>query len=167
MVSAYKYSTMGCTASTTKTNERAYVADFDRQVNVEKHPVAIALKNEWLHFVSACQQTESELSATARAEAFSALKEELEDVWANSSSNPVSHSSVDGVGRLFLFYVRNHIIELDWGGNFDYKVVGTVNQGFIVVSAEVDVSTNDNGPPIIKKWTKKIHYYGFPPPPKK
>lgn len=152
---------MGCISSSEKPGANQYTASFDYQVKVAKHPVAIALNEEWSRFVDAYRSTGNQLSAAEREKAVRYVEEQANDMWANTSTNLVSHLSVDEVGKKFLFFVRNQITELGWGGNFDYKVVGTVNQGFIIANAELDVSTVDSAVPLIKRWTRKIHYHSL------
>lgn len=147
---------MGCSNSATKENGEDYYStkEFEDLVDVAKHPVAITLKEEWTLFANAYSG-----EGTQREAALQRLSEQSEEVWANTEGNPVTHASVDQVGKAFLNYVRVQLIVLGWGGNFDYKVAGVVNQGFIKASAELDVSTSDFGPPIIQTWSKKIHYH--------
>lgn len=153
---------MGCNSSKTKENVENYYStnEFENLVDVVKHPVAIKLKAEWTLFTDAYRTTsEDENDGLARREALQRLAEQPEEVWADTERNPVTHASVDQVGKAFLNYVRVQLIVLGWGGNFDYKVAGVVNQGFIKASAELDVSTNEYEPPLIRGWSKKIHYH--------
>eukprot|EP00796_Vickermania_ingenoplastis_P000071 gene71-48_t len=150
---------MGCDNSKTKTNPEDFYStkEFEDLVDVAKHPVAIKLKEEWTLFANAYSSNTGNPAddgdASLRRDALQRLSEQPEEVWADTERNPVTHASVDQVGKAFLNYVRVQLLILGWGGNFDYKVVGVVNQGFIKASAELDVSTADFRPPIIRTWS--------------
>lgn len=153
---------MGCTNSSEQKELKGSIASFDHLVYSVKHPVAIKLKEEWTLFANAYQSAGNHLSESQRAEALRRLETQPQEVWANTASNAVTHSSVDEVGKCFLLYLRAQLVILGWGGNFDYKVVGIATQGFIAANAEVDVTDNDNESPVIRYWNKKIHYYSLP-----
>lgn len=154
---------MGCDNSKVKDSDRYCSSDeFDKLVNEVKHPVAIKLKEEWLLFANAYRARSGDAHDTvAQQEAIQQLAERPDEVWANTEQNPVKHASVDEVGKAFLNYVRNQLLFLGWGGNFEYRVAGVVDQGFIKASAELDVSSNDYETPVIRTWSKKLHYHSF------
>ncbi|CCW59902.1 unnamed protein product [Phytomonas sp. EM1] len=152
---------MGCNASKTKNraveehlNDKANT--FLSLVNVQKSPVARELLQAWTHFVDvqnrkiAGGKNAESPGATAPAE-----------VWATTENNPLTHHSVDQVGKAFLEYIKNDLSQRGWGGNFDYKVVGVATQGFLRASANIDTGHPER--PEEVSWAVKIHYHSSGP----
>ncbi|RNE98510.1 hypothetical protein TraAM80_08738 [Trypanosoma rangeli] len=115
----------------------------------KENPVAATLKEEWSDFV--------------RSLSVSAFSEARREVWANTASSPLTHRSVDKVGKLFLVYVRNDLTLREWGGNFDYTVVGLANQGFLRATATVDAG-GGTGQSKEAVWEVKVHYHSTTKP---
>lgn len=152
---------MGCESSSAKESGGSPDAakEFENLAEVAQHPVAVTLMQEWKLFVSAYDDKQTSANAQiVRRDAMQTLRDQPDEVWVAAGTNPVTHASVDQVGKAFLNYVRVQLQGLGWGGDFDYKVAGTPSQGFIKVSAELDVSSAETESPIIRTWSKKIHY---------
>lgn len=146
---------MGCTASKTKTpaaNVASKGADeFYAFATTERHPVAEKLLEEWVLFVDAQARRNAGDSSAARA-----YETRLKEVWADTTNRPVTHRSVDYVGKMFLEYIKEDLSHRGWGGNFDYKVAGVVTQGFLKANANIDTALSDT--PEEVTWEIKIHY---------
>ncbi|KAG5465302.1 hypothetical protein CUR178_00001 [Leishmania enriettii] len=146
---------MGCTHSRTKT-PTVHVAgkeadEFYVLATTEQHPVAQKLLEEWVQFVDA----QVRLSAGDPAAAM-AYENRLKEVWADTANRPLTHRSVDYVGKVFLEYIKQDLSQRGWGGNFDYRVAGVARQGFIKASANIDTGSTDL--PEEVSWMIKIHY---------
>lgn len=149
---------MGCDASKTKETKGTPAAmnneasEFLSLAKSQHHPVAEKLLEEWTLLVDAESRRNAGDSRGARA-AVNRPKE----IWADTEHNPVSHRSVDNVGKLFLEYIKADLSQRGWGGNFDYKVAGVAKQGFLKANATIDTSTT--GEPNEVAWEVKIHYH--------
>ncbi|RNF02035.1 uncharacterized protein Tco025E_08472 [Trypanosoma conorhini] len=115
----------------------------------KENPVAAKLKEEWSAFV--------------RSLSTSAPSDTRREVWANAATNPLTHRSVDRVGKLFLMYVRDELTIREWGGNFDYTVVGLENQGFLRATATVEARIGAERPKEAV-WEVKVHYHSTAKP---
>lgn len=149
---------MGCKNSTTKSpqNKQASgnneAAEFLNLANSQHHPVAVKLLEEWSAFVNT--QVKKNAGDMSAVQAYAARPRE---VWADTEQNPVTHRSVDYVGKMFLEYIKNDLSQRGWGGNFDYKVAGVPKQGFLKANANVDTACTDE--PEEVAWEVKIHYH--------
>ncbi|KAF8288956.1 hypothetical protein TcBrA4_0003070 [Trypanosoma cruzi] len=142
---------MGCTNTKEKKDANSCGGKEQLAAGVEEfgklakeNPVAAKLKEEWSAFVCS-------LSLPTPLEA-------PREVWANTVDNPLTHRAVDKVGKLFLLYVKNDLTLREWGGNFDYTVVGLENQGFLKATASVDASSSI-GRSKEAMWEVKVHYH--------
>lgn len=149
---------MGCKSSTTKgpRNQRSSISneavEFLDLAQKQENPVAMRLLDEWQVFVDAqVKRNAGDLSA---ARAYASRPRE---VWANTEHNPLTHRSVDYVGKVFLEYIKSDLSQRGWGGNFDYKVAGVPKQGFLKANANVDTACTEE--PEEVTWEVKIHYY--------
>lgn len=147
---------MGCNNSKAKgikadtsTNEAAQFLDL---ANNQRHPVAQKLLNEWTLFVDA--QVKRSAGDHAAVAAFEARPKEI---WADTEARPVTHRSADQVGKTFLQYIKSDLSQRGWGGNFDYKVAGVANQGFLKANANIDTASSATAEDIV--WETKIHYH--------
>ncbi|RNE95616.1 hypothetical protein TraAM80_10166 [Trypanosoma rangeli] len=147
---------MGCTNTKEKRsggfrgeNEPGGAGAGEFSTLAKENPVAAALEEEWSDFV--------------RSLSFSASSETRREVWANTANNPLTHRSVDKVGKLFLVCVRNDLTLREWGGNFDYTVVGLANQGFLRATATVDAGSG-TGQSKGAVWEVKVHYHSTAKP---
>lgn len=162
--------TMGCKTSKTKTGQNDAddsrgqkgnqprktttedddAAGFLNVANVEKHPVARRLLSEWVVFLDAQEQ---KVTGDERA----ALAYELrpKELWADTS-DPVSHKSVDRVGKLFLAYIGEDLAQRGWGGKFNYQVKGVAEQGFLHACASVEPVGYSAQDPV--NWDIKVRY---------
>lgn len=150
---------MGCqNAKAKQTNPSAQgpttsdAAEFLRLCQKERHPVAQCLMDEWTVFVNA--QVRKNAGDPSAAAAYEARPKE---VWADTETNPVTHRSVDYVGKMFLEYIKSDLSQRGWGGNFDYKVAGVAQQGFLKANANVDTASSDVPDEVC--WEIKIHYH--------
>ncbi|KAG5488399.1 hypothetical protein JIQ42_00001 [Leishmania sp. Namibia] len=146
---------MGCTHSRTKTptvhGAGKEADEFYVLATTEQHPVAQKLLEEWVQFVDA----QVRLSAGDPAAAM-AYENRLKEVWADTANCPLTHRSVDYVGKVFLEYIKQDLSQRGWGGNFDYRVAGVATQGFIKASANIDTGSTDLLEEV--SWMIKIHY---------
>ncbi|KAH9581933.1 hypothetical protein LSM04_000990 [Trypanosoma melophagium] len=108
----------------------------------KKNPVAATLLEEWNKLVISIPIGSSKVR---------------KEVWADTTNNPLTHRSVDTVGKHFLVYIRNDLISRGWGGNFDYSVVGVSNQGYLKANATIDPS-NSTSRSRESTWEVKVHY---------
>ncbi|KPI84499.1 hypothetical protein ABL78_6462 [Leptomonas seymouri] len=146
---------MGCKQSKTKEQPRNVVSrdadEFYKLATVERHPVAKKLLEEWVQFVDAQVRRNAGDPTAAKA-----YKNRPKEVWAETSKTPVTHRSVDYVGKMFLEYIKRDLSQRGWGGSFDYKVAGVAKQGFLKANANVDAAKSDA--PGDVAWEIKIHY---------
>ncbi|CAJ1012475.1 hypothetical protein Q4I28_007788 [Leishmania naiffi] len=146
---------MGCNNSKLKTPGVAAGSkgadEFYVLATTEGHPVAQKLLEEWVLFVDAQVRRNAGDSSAAQA-----YETRLKEVWADTGSCPVTHRSVDYVGKTFLEYIKQDLSHRGWGGNFDYKVAGVVTQGFLKTTANIDTAISDT--PEEVQWEIKIHY---------
>ncbi|KAG5463832.1 hypothetical protein LSCM1_00003 [Leishmania martiniquensis] len=146
---------MGCTQSRIKaptSNVASTEADeFYALATIERHPVAQKLLEEWVRFVDAQVRLYAGDPTAAMA-----YENRLKEVWAETASPPVTHRSVDHVGKMFLEYIKKDLSQRGWGGNFDYRVAGVATQGFLKASANVDTGTSEVPEEVC--WAIKIHY---------
>ena len=134
---------MGCKLGKTKEQPQQVVSkeadEFYKLATTERHPVAQKLLEEWVQFMDA--QARLNAGDPTAAKAYSNRPKE---VWADTSNRPVTHRSVDYVGKMFLEYVKRDLSQRGWGGNFDYKVAGVAKQGFLKANANVEKKKNKN-----------------------
>lgn len=146
---------MGCNSSKTKAppaNVANKEADeFYKLATAERHPVAQKLLEGWVQFVDAQMRRNAGDPTAAQAYA-----NRPKEVWADTANRPVTHRSVDYVGKMFLGYIKHDLAQRGWGGNFDYKVAGVAKQGFLKANANIDASNSDV--PEEVAWEIKIHY---------
>lgn len=127
-------------------------AAFVTLAKTNKHPVAQKLMEEWTIFVDAQAKREAGDPGPAAAQ-----RQRPTEVWAATEQNPVSHHSVDEVGKAFLEYIKADLSQRGWGGNFDFKVAGIARQGFLKANATIDPASSDI--PEEVPWEIKIHYH--------
>ena len=153
---------MGCRGSKDATKQpkegalSPEAARFMSLVNDECHAVARKTLEEWSVFVDA--HTRRRLHGdTSGVEALA--KRSLE-MWATASeSEAVTHPSVDTVGQSFLQYLRNDLTLRSWGGEFDYSVAGVATQGYLRITAKIEMGALDNAPSDEHAWEIRIHYH--------
>ncbi|EPY26645.1 hypothetical protein STCU_01675 [Strigomonas culicis] len=147
---------MGCQESKTKGGSNApspgLSFEFLNLANKEHHPVAQKLLEEWTMFVDAQEKRNRGNTAAARE-----YHRRPHEIWADTEAQPVSHRSVDYVGKMFLEYIKLDLSKRGWGGNFDYKVAGVPQQGFLKANANVDTVYSDVTDEV--QWEIKIHYH--------
>lgn len=147
---------MGCNGSKTKQGSGNVVnSDAEEFYNLATrscHPVAKTLLAEWTQFVDA----EVRRSAGDRGPV-AAYQRRPKEMWADTEDRPVTHRSVDYVGKMFLEYIKRDLSQRGWGGNFDYKVAGVAKQGFLKANANIDTGNSDV--PQEASWEVKIHYF--------
>ncbi|KPA79808.1 hypothetical protein ABB37_04905 [Leptomonas pyrrhocoris] len=146
---------MGCKLGKTKEQPQNVVSkeadEFYILATTERHPVAQKLLEEWVQFVDA--QARRNAGDPTAAQAY---ENRPKEVWADTSNRPLTHRSVDYVGKMFLEYIKRDLSQRGWGGNFDYKVAGVAKQGFLKANAIVDAANSDV--PEDVTWEIKIHY---------
>jgi hypothetical protein len=146
---------MGCKGSKTNKPAGAFppeAAAFMRLVNDAHHPVARKILEEWSIFVDAQNRLKhGDVSAEQR----NATRPR--EVWADTTDEPVTHRSVDEVGKHFVDYLKHDLLVRGWGGDFNYTVAGVAKQGYILVAAAIDVSSSAERDE--KKWDIRVNYY--------
>lgn len=156
---------MGCRGSKSATKSESpsqnsnalppEAAEFMKLVNTEGHPVARKTLEEWSVFVDA--HTRRRQGDSSGLHAFQSRDKEP---WANTQTNPVTHPSVDGVGKAFLKYLKNDLLLRSWGGDFDYEVAGVATQGYLRVAAKLDLGPIDSSSATDEQvWEIRIHYH--------
>ncbi|CAD2214081.1 hypothetical protein AGDE_11227 [Angomonas deanei] len=154
---------MGCKSTKTKDSHTGGGAggkaspqnessEFLILANKQQHPVAKKLLEEWTTFAVVQEKRHAGDQAAVQA-----YQQRSKDVWADTENQPVTHRSVDYVGKVFLEYIRADLLERGWGGNFDYKVAGVTTQGFLKANVNVDTAFSDE--PEEVEWEIKIHYH--------
>lgn len=129
-------------------------AGFMALVNTTQHPVARKTLEEWSVFVDA--HTRRRQHDTSR---YDAILHRPSEMWATTDREPVTHESVDEVGKSFLAYLKNDLVLRGWSGEFDYAVSGVEQQGYLKLSARIEMGPIDGNRIDEQKWEMRIHYH--------
>lgn len=156
---------MGCRGSKAKENPTTATLSPDAVAFMslvngnDAHPVARRTLEEWSVFVQAHTQRRTNYDMSA----LEAYNRRPTESWATMAHDSVTHQSVDDVGKAFLQYLKNDLVVRGWAGDFDYAVAGVETQGYLRITAKIEMGPFGANASDEHPWEIRVHYHSKPP----